>query len=521
MAEEVIVELPEIYKVQAFQYANQDDYLNKMYGTDGKITNREKRRAKKYWMSDKRITDYDNHNSLEKSKFYQSMSDFIKAAQRRQAGPAVVVSNESTVRPEDANDEVAAVRPEVDRPEAETPMTEQEKMALANSAKYMQTYVDGLIAKYGAEPVVNKPELVEKSVTEVVNETPREDATLVTKTPIVTTDKLINHKNFKRNHHGTEKVTIGGKQYQVFVTKNLKNNDLGLVNDWSYAFDPETGKMIQLKEDIQGQVVNNGQGSYRMNPEFLEGAKWIDISSMFTPNANGSVSKKQFMGSSHFRPHKGGTTHVTIDGTSYPVMVTTGLLGNDFGLENDRTYAYDETNGKIKLLHEGMFGNVVKGGKYGHTGKWADGADWIDLKVLPEFKKMGGNIHKVQYFKNGNTMQQQDVKQKVKDLVQLAIQQGPEAEQANQLIQSIFKKAEQGDPQSAQLAQLIQAELQQVQGQTAYAKFGSKLDYIRSLKYAKGGKACPACEAKQQMIEQQACGGKAKKAKKRYFGGWL
>jgi hypothetical protein len=45
-------------------------------------------------------------------------------------------------------------------------------------------------------------------------------------------------------------VTIGGKQYQVFVTKNLKNNDLGLVNDWSYAFDPETGKMIQLKEDI-------------------------------------------------------------------------------------------------------------------------------------------------------------------------------------------------------------------------------------------------------------------------------
>jgi hypothetical protein len=29
-----------------------------------------------------------------------------------------------------------------------------------------------------------------------------------------------------------------------------------------------------------------------MNPEFLEGAKWIDISSMFTPNANGSVSKK-------------------------------------------------------------------------------------------------------------------------------------------------------------------------------------------------------------------------------------
>lgn len=138
-----------------------------------------------------------------------------------------------------------------------------------------------------------------------------------------------------------------------------------------------------------------------------------------------------------------------------------------------------------------------------------------------KFNKQGGLINTVQYFKNGNAMQQQDIKQKVKDLVQLAMQQGPEAEQANKLIQSIFKKAEQGDPQSAQLAQLIQDELQQAQGQTAYAKFGSKLNYIRSLKYARGGKACPACEAKQQMIAQQACGGKAKKAKKRYFGGWL
>jgi hypothetical protein len=31
--------------------------------------------------------------------------------------------------------------------------------------------------------------------------------------------------------------------------------------------------------------------------------------------------------------------------------------------------------------------------------------------------KEGGLINKVQYFKNGNAMQQQDIKQKVKDLV--------------------------------------------------------------------------------------------------------
>ena len=225
------------------------------------------------------------------------------------------------------------------------------------------------------------------------------------------------------------------------------------------------------------------------------------------------------MGSSHFRPHKGGTTHVTIDGTSYPVMVTTGLLGNDLGLENDRTYAYDETNGKIKLLHEGMFGNVVKGGKRGHTGKWADGADWIDLKVLPEFKKMGGNIHKVQYFKQGNTMQQQDVKSQVAALVQAAMSGD---EKATQQVNQIIEAAKQGDQQAVQIANMIQEVVQQMKGQATSAKWGSKLGYIRSLKYAQGGKTCPACEKGAPIkVEEKACGGKAKKAKKRYFGGWL
>ena len=40
---------------------------------------------------------------------------------------------------------------------------------------------------------------------------------------------------------------------------------------------------------------------------------------------------------------------------------------------------------------------------------------------------------------------------------------------------------------------------------------------MRSLKYAKGGKSCPVCE--QQKVEMKKCGGK--KAKKRYFGGYL
>ena len=39
------------------------------------------------------------------------------------------------------------------------------------------------------------------------------------------------------------------------------------------------------------------------------------------------------------------------------------------------------------------------------------------------------------------------------------------------------------------------------------AKWGSKLEYIKNLKYAKGGKTCPSCK----KVEEKACGGKTKK----------
>jgi hypothetical protein len=85
-----------------------------------------------------------------------------------------------------------------------------------------------------------------------------------------------------------------------------------------------------------------------------------------------------------------------------------------------------------------------------------------------------------------------------------------------------MEAAKKGDQQAVQLAQIIQAVVQQMEGQATSAKWGSKLNYIRSLKYAKGGKACPACEKGAPIkVEEKACGGKAKKAKKRYFGGWL
>jgi hypothetical protein len=92
-------------------------------------------------------------------------------------------------------------------------------------------------------------------------------------------------------------------------------------------------------------------------------------------------------------------------------------------------------------------------------------------------------------------------------------------QKATETVNKIMEAAKAGDQQAVQLAQMIQQVVEQMKGQATTAKWGAKLGYIKSLKYAKGGKACPACE-KGKQVEMKACGGKkAKKAKKRYFGG--
>lgn len=124
--------------------------------------------------------------------------------------------------------------------------------------------------------------------------------------------------------------------------------------------------------------------------------------------------------------------------------------------------------------------------------------------------KQGGTM---KYFQQGGAAPQQDMQQQIVALVQAAMQGD---EKAVSTVNQIIEAAKSGDPQAVQLAQIIQQVLQQMQGQTASARLGAKLNYIRSLKYAKGGKTCQACNKK---VEMKACGGK--KAKKRYFGGLI
>lgn len=109
--------------------------------------------------------------------------------------------------------------------------------------------------------------------------------------------------------------------------------------------------------------------------------------------------------------------------------------------------------------------------------------------------KSGGKMNKIKYFQQGgqSTAQarQQDIQQQIVELVQKAMQGDQDA---TKTINSILEAAKTGDQQAMQMAQMIQQVAQKMQGQATAAKWGAKLSYIRSLKYAHGGKTCPSCD---------------------------
>lgn len=144
-------------------------------------------------------------------------------------------------------------------------------------------------------------------------------------------------------------------------------------------------------------------------------------------------------------------------------------------------------------------------------------------------------MNRIKYFEYGGQAQNQQAKAQQEAFMRALLQGDPAAAQqlvqvaaqnpkssAAKLIQDILEAEQKGNTEVSKAAQAIKQVIQQMKGQATSAKWGSKLEYIRSLKYAQGGKACPACEKGAPIkVEEKACGGKAKKAKKRYFGGWL
>ena len=270
-----------------------------------------------------------------------------------------------------------------------------------------------------------------------------------------------------------------------------------------------------------------------------------------TPSVRPGITEEQFRNHKNFRGIYGSPKNrtITIEGKEYPIMASTGLLGNSWGLENDAVYAFDPETGMIRQVRENaLFGGPSTVGGY----KFADGSTWSNalegmtkeeawLKANPApakrgslggtatqeyndwfkkyqtakavWKKQGGTMNRINYFQQGGAAPQQDIKAQVTALVQAAMQGD---QKATQQVNQIMEAAKAGDQQAMQIAQIMEQVIKELQGQATAAKWGAKLAYIKSLKYAKGGKTCPACEKK---VEMKACGGK--KAKKRYFGGLI
>ena len=112
--------------------------------------------------------------------------------------------------------------------------------------------------------------------------------------------------------------------------------------------------------------------------------------SMISPT-NPVMTVEQFRNHPNFRKHYLGHETIKVNGKEYPVMVTTGMYGNNLGIENDHTYAYDPETGKIR--------KVVEDGVFGHIGMYGRGFDkdseWIDMPPAEgwKYQQTGHNMN--------------------------------------------------------------------------------------------------------------------------------
>lgn len=234
----------------------------------------------------------------------------------------------------------------------------------------------------------------------------------------------------------------------------------------------------------------------------------------FTPGYN---IVTQYMYPTYTRTAKDGTTYEgwnDFDITSGRVIYNTPTQSDTVYYNTPDSYMHGEHS--IDPIGTTKDQNSAKNRFYKYT-KWSKPEDDDQSKSAHKRavsgKKNGGTMNRINYFQQGGAAPQQNIQQQVEALVQAAAQGD---EQATKQITQIMEAAKSGNKQAIQLAQMIQQTIEKMKSQATAAKWGAKLGYIKSLKYAKGGKTCPDCEKK---VEMKACGGK--KAKKRYFGGLI
>jgi hypothetical protein len=189
------------------------------------------------------------------------------------------------------------------------------------------------------------------------------------------------------------------------------------------------------------------------------------------------------------------------DGKTYARYDPDGL--GDFAVGQDGKIYHYASNGKLGL-NDITKAPIVYTLDQPHTGTFKENLQMLNGIMAP-YRKQGGTMNRINYFQQGGAAPQQDMQQQVIALVQAAMQGD---QKATETVNKIMEAAKAGDQQAMQIAQMIQQVAQKMQGQATAAKWGSKLNYIRSLKFAKGGKACPACEKGAPIVEKKACGGK-------------
>ena len=242
----------------------------------------------------------------------------------------------------------------------------------------------------------------------------------------------------------------------------------------------------------------------------LSRSSWVtNINGGYNTDAEARAQVDQLIGNNEYlRKHKNSIRVRRIGDKFYPLVVTTGLSVDNY--HNDRSFLYDQsTNTYLPMIETWSGGSKEQNGAFTRAdGKylaytWDDIKNGIVVKGGKYHKqggiinkhKQGGTMNKIKYFQQGGkpTAQagQQDMQQQVIALVQAAMQGD---QKATQTVNKIMEAAKAGDKQAMQIAQLIQQVAQKMQGQATTAKWGAKLSYIRSLKYAHGGKTCPSCD---------------------------
>lgn len=531
------------YQKQAF---DKEELFKKQYGT--LASRRDKRQFEKYWNSDQRHADELAHERAEGAKYMASVDQYIDKSLGREQ-PRQQPTSPSFYQKQDFKTtklaELYGSNPSKrDLKQFNDYLNSEQGQAdwLAHEKQESDRYMASFDA-YAEN--ARKPILVAKMPTsvpqQVVQESPKQEVTSQVqpssepitqpKPQIVPRTVRSNEEwnNIARQHGFADMTAVRQWQSQngLTVDGKLGNNSLK--------------KLQELKAIAEQQAANQevaNQPTPTNNPS-TETVVTPQQSQMIDPAFKYQRPNERF-----FRYHLGGTENIKMGNDTYPVFVTRSesiSKNNKWGLKGDESYAYDPATGRVRRLQENMFGMVQDQGDL-KTPKWVEGEDWIDISDLPtpyrggiHKNKQGGTMSKINYFENGGQTQNQQAKAQEEAFMRALLQGDPAAAQqlvqvavqnpkssAAQLIQNILNEEKQGNAEVGKAAQAIKQAIQQMKGQATSAKWGSKLGYIRSLKYAQGGKACPACEKGAPMkVEEKACGGKAKKAKKHYFGGWL